>query len=303
MQLKHIDKIILLFICEWFIQACHQRTNSNESAEQKTKKPNFSATQIEKFNYLPVFQDEFDSSALNTNNWIPYYLPQWSSREKSRPRYKIENGSLLLTIEEDQQPWCPEFNGDVRVSSLQTGLFSGPLHSKIGQHRFSPDCVVRQEQANKKMYTPRYGYFEIRCRGRIGVNNVMALWMIGYEDLPQRSGEICIVEIKGKNIQNDSTIVGYGIHPFSDPDLKDQFYEDRFAIRPNDFHIYGAEWSPSHVDFYIDNVKTRTISQSPNYPMQFMLNIYELPDSTGKNNTYPALFEIDYVRGYKSKQQ
>jgi hypothetical protein len=61
-------------------------------------------------------------------------------------------------------PWCPEFDGEVRVSSLQTGVFSGPRGSAIGQHRFSPDAVVREEQEERRLYTPLYGIVETRLR-------------------------------------------------------------------------------------------------------------------------------------------
>ncbi|MEO0734862.1 MAG: hypothetical protein AAFZ52_18640, partial [Bacteroidota bacterium] len=71
---------------------------------------------------------------------------------------------------EDQRPWCPEFNGDVKVSSLQTGVFSGPLHSPLGQHQISPSCQVRQEQKTERVYTPQYGYFEIRARAIKSIN-------------------------------------------------------------------------------------------------------------------------------------
>jgi hypothetical protein len=51
---------------------------------------------------------------------------------------------LRLLIEADQSPWCPELDGDVRVSSLQIGVFTGPVDSKVGPHRFAPAAVVRE---------------------------------------------------------------------------------------------------------------------------------------------------------------
>jgi hypothetical protein len=32
-------------------------------------------------NYKLIFNEDFNTSKLNLTNWIPYYLPQWSSRE------------------------------------------------------------------------------------------------------------------------------------------------------------------------------------------------------------------------------
>ena len=42
---------------------------------------------------------------------------------------RARRGGLRLLIEADQEPWCPEFDGEVRVSSLQTGVFAGPVGS------------------------------------------------------------------------------------------------------------------------------------------------------------------------------
>ena len=54
--------------------------------------------------------------------------------------------------------------------------------------------------------------------------------------------------------------------------------------------------------FSIDGVHVKTVGQSPSYPMQLMLSLYEFPDDardrtiTGR---YPKEFVVDYVRGYR----
>ncbi|GAB5525316.1 MAG: hypothetical protein Roseis2KO_31880 [Roseivirga sp.] len=258
----------------------------------------------QKRDYELAFEDHFDSPELNLKNWIPVYLPQWSSTEKSRPGYLIRDSKLVLQITENQQPWCPEFNGDVKCSNLQTGLFSGPVGSTVGQHRFSKELRVREEQTAKHTYLPQYGFFEIRCRvPMLGADNVAALWMIGFEDQPNRSAEICIVELIGEKQPRHGAKVGYGTKPFADPKIKGDFYEDEFDLNLADFHTYGAEWTPEWIDFYIDGKKTRRIYESPDYPMQLMLNLYEVPvrGHSNSSNKYPIEFEIDYVRGYSKK--
>src|SRR5918994_7027511 len=105
--------------------------------------------------YELEFEDTFDGDELDEGRWIPYYLPHWSTWERSAARYEVGGGCLRLLIEADQQPWCPELDGQVRVSSLQTGLFSGPLGSTIGQHRFNPEVVVREGPHDIRLYTPQ----------------------------------------------------------------------------------------------------------------------------------------------------
>ncbi|HNM36413.1 MAG TPA: glycoside hydrolase family 16 protein, partial [Anaerolineales bacterium] len=122
------------------------------------------------------------------------------------------------------------------------------------------------------------------------------LWMIGFEDKPEYSAEICIFELKGYNIKKKSALIGYGVHPFGDPSIKDEFYEEEFSLDVTQFNTYAAEWTEREVHFYINDQKIRTIQQSPQYPMQFMLNIYDL--SKSPKHDRPMQFIVDYVSGY-----
>lgn len=53
--------------------------------------------------------------------------------------------------------------------------------------------------------------------------------------------------------------------------------------------------------FFIDHNHLRRIEQSPNYPMQLMLGIYEVPvelkDET--DTVYPKTFVVDYVKAWR----
>ena len=131
------------------------------------------------------FEETFDADVLDRTRWIPYYLPQWSSRVRAAAQYELGGGQLRLLITADQEPWCPELDGDVRVSSLQTGVFAGPVGSTVGQHRFHPDAVVREPQENARLYTPQYGRFAVRARALDDPSVMVALWMIGYDDVPE----------------------------------------------------------------------------------------------------------------------
>ena len=163
---------------------------------------NFPANPVEKRGYILEFHDNFQANTLDTSKWFPYYLPQWSSRKKSATNYRMDG--LILKIDKNQKPWCSEFNGDVKVSSIQTGVYAGELNSVYGQHKITPDCRVREVQKTEKLYTPKYGYFEIRAKAIKSNNNVCAFWMIGFEAEPQQSSEICIMEIKGKTFKTAS---------------------------------------------------------------------------------------------------
>jgi hypothetical protein len=247
------------------------------------------------------FEETFERDVLDLNRWLPYYLPHWSSRERSAARYEIGNGTLRLLIEADQGPWCPEFDGEIRVSSLQTAELAGPLGSEVGQHRFNPAAIVREEQPNVRLYTPQYGRIELRAAATDDPRSMVALWMIGYGDEPHRSAEICVCEIFGRDLAPGQVAVGVGVHPFGDPAIVDDFSQEIVPIDARSFHVYAAEWTPDEVAFFVDGDAVKTVGQSPAYPMQLMLGIYEFPPAENDRfaTPYPKTFTVDYVRGYR----
>ncbi len=258
---------------------------------------------LSKDGYELEFEEEFDGAELDRGRWVPHYLPHWSSRERAAARYEIDDGHLRLLIEHGQEPWCPEFDGNVVASSLQTGVFAGPVGGQVGQMRFNPDVVVREEQENVRLYTPQYGIIEIRLRAIDDPRNMVALWMPGYEDEPERSGEICLCEIFGKDIGSDQAAVGMGVHPFGDPKLTDEWAAEPVAIDAREFHVYAIEWTPERVAFFVDDEHIKTVGQSPDYPLQLMLSIYEFPEQGDAQpaSEYPKEFVVDYVRGYRRR--
>ena len=249
--------------------------------------------------YVLEFEDRFDGEVLDSRRWLPNYLPHWTTAAASAARYELADGHLHLLIDADQEPWCPELDGPTRVSSLQTGVYAGPVGSSIGQHRFNPVAVVREAQRNVRLYTPLYGVFALRARAIADPRCMVALWMIGYEDLPERSAEICICEIFGRNVDATSAAIGMGVHPFGDPAVSDDFEEVRLPIDVRDFHEYAAEWTPDRVVFFVDGAPVRSVNQSPTYPMQFMLGVYEFGDQDASSGPYPKRFTIDSFRAYR----
>jgi hypothetical protein len=73
--------------------------------------------------------------------------------------------------------------------------FAGLLGSSIGQPHFRPDLAVSGAQPAVKLYTPLYGYFEIRLKAIPIPAYIVALWMMGFEERPDQSGKIYIVRI------------------------------------------------------------------------------------------------------------
>ena len=69
--------------------------------------------------------EHFDGPGLDTNLWLPHYLPHWSSRAQSAATYTVAESELRLTIPPDQGLWCPDDHDPIRISGIQSGVLSG----------------------------------------------------------------------------------------------------------------------------------------------------------------------------------
>ena len=75
--------------------------------------------------------------------------------------------------------------------------------------------------------------------------------MVGLEDRPKRSAEICIAE----------------------------------------FHTYAVDWTSDRAEFFVDGGLVRSCPRPPSYPMQMMLAVFDFPQqSTGEDaDAVPSL--------------
>lgn len=246
-------------------------------------------------------EDTFPGPDLDRSTWLPHHLPQWSSRAASAARYEVGAG-LRLRIDADQEPWCPELDGATIVSSLQTGVRSGPVGSTVGQHRFSPEAVVREEQAEQRLLTPTYGAVAARFRATADPAAMVALWMIGTEDQPEHSAEICVAEIFGRDVGDGGRgRVGMGVHPFGDPTVVDDFEQVPLDLDLTEPHVWAAEWSPGRTVFSVDGDVARTVDQAPAYPVQVMLGLYEFRTDDRDRSAYPKVFDVEWFRYWRPR--
>jgi len=233
--------------------------------------------------------ERFAGEALDTDVWFPYYLPHWSSRASSAATYELGDGGLRLTIPPSQGLWCPDTHSEpLRVSCIQSGSFAGPLGSTVGQQPFRDGLEVREEQPTMWGYTPRYGHVEVRMRGVVSARSMVAFWMSGIEDSPSRSAEICVAEIFGDAVRDGSADVGMGVHRFRDPALTEDFSADPLPIDPADDHTYAVDWEPGSLAFSVDGSVVRRSDQSPDYPMQLMLGVFDFPAKAPANSSDAA---------------
>jgi hypothetical protein len=235
------------------------------------------------------FVDDFDGPELDLSVWSPYYLPQWSSRAETAATYELKDSCLRLSIPPDQGLWCADdHTPPLRVSGIQSGNFSGPVGSTIGQQPYREGLLVREEQEPFWGWTPDSG---------VSPRSMVALWLVGLEDRPKRCAEICVTEMFGNAVRKDSAAVGMGLHSFRDPSVPEDFEAVRLPIDIEEFHSYSVQWSPDRAEFFVDGDLVRTCPSPPSYPMQLMLAVFDFPDWPGPADHTPE-FIIDHIRGH-----
>ncbi|XVV12604.1 family 16 glycosylhydrolase [Actinoplanes sp. CA-131856] len=261
----------------------------------------FPANPATKSGYTLDFDQEFNTSSLDTSKWLPYYLPHWSTRDLSAARYDISGGALNLRIDADQPAWDPVHDADVKVSSIQT-YERDYLHQFDG---FSSGMQINHHEPVFNGYTTRYGYFEMRAKGPdVGGGGHSAWWMVGT--------------------QEDQDAAGTGSRQTAEIDITENFFSEPNQWKPNlrrwtdssisnsprnvtisgdpadEYHIYAMNWTPDGLQFYYDNQLITSMADAPNYPMGMLLGIYTDTKNSGTaNDVWPKTWNIDYIRVYK----
>jgi len=227
-----------------------------------------------------VFVEHFDGPGLDRSVWLPHYLPAWSSLAETAATFEVADSCLRLLIPTGQGRWMGDDHATpLRVLGVQTGNFSGPVGSTVGQQPLEGGSVVREAQERFEGFLPRYGELSMRARMTVSPRSMAAWWMVGFEDRPERCAEICVFEVFGDAVEpGRSAAVGMGLHPFRDPAIADDFAAPRLPIDVAAFHDYAVRWTPDEVAFTVDGEDVRRCPRPPDYPMQTMLAVFDFPD-------------------------
>ncbi len=233
-----------------------------------------------------VIQDEFNTNGApndaiwsydigtGNNGWGNNELQFYTNRKEN---VSVQNGYLLITARKES------FQGSSYTSArlLTKGKF---------------------EQA--------YGRYEARIKLPWGQGIWPAFWMLGA-DIDTNpwpgAGEIDIMEFRGQ----DPTIVLGTVHGpgYSAGESISKSYtlkNDRFDTG---FHVFGIEWAPDYVNFYVDDVLYNQITPADvpgewvfDKPFYILLNLAVGGSFVGSPNSetvFPQTMLVDYVRVYK----
>lgn len=262
---------------------------------QSSNAQDYPPNPLEKEGYRLIFHDEFDGEKINTDKWIPEYLPSWpKDRSVCAPTYEMKNGIIRLIIDKNSKN---EFDKGMHISGFMSA-------SRTGLHHYDPKKKALHQIKTEATQINQYGYYEMRAKMQDGGGVHCAWWLIGFEDDPNQSCEIDIFEILGTDINRiwstvhswkDSTIQYHTEHPW--------FANKKLA---EEFHIYGFDWTPEDVTVYVDGIQVMKHKAAITYPLIQIISFYDNRKAKdGWTGTYdPTIpysksFDIDYIRMYK----
>ncbi|MCE2958758.1 MAG: family 16 glycosylhydrolase [Bacteroidota bacterium] len=188
----------------------------------------------------------------------------------------------------------------------------GNLVITADRESFSGAQYTSARLLTKGKFDQTYGRFEARMQLPWGQGIWPAFWMLGADidtNAWPNCGEIDIMELRG---QNPTVLIG-SIHGpgYSGGQAISKSYtlkNDRFDTG---FHIFGVEWGPGYINFYVDNVLYNQIKPSDlpgpwvfNKPFFIIMNIAVGGNFVGSPNdqtVFPQTMLVDYVRVYKAE--
>lgn len=262
----------------------------------------------QKEGYILDFSTEFNNEKLNTEYWLPQYLPHCTtSTEGASARYRIENGCLNLFLTKDSPDYFGGQPGSVNPDNL---LWIANGIQTWEKNHLHPGGKHQTDVESFEGYATQYGYFEIRMKlPDTKGGGYAAWWLIGTQDnaLPdetdsEQNGEIDVLE----TFFESPGIFEPKVHPWDDTNLNE--WSDKLELDGdpmdyvNEFHTYAMDWRPEGIAFFVDGKEVARTTESPQYRMCMILSMYINSDFSGwdtPDNKYPAEWLIDYVRVYK----
>lgn len=227
--------------------------------------------------WLLTFHDEFDGSSLDESRWVKRY--KWGEAQV--------NGELQAYVDDAFQ--------------VQDGILAIVGRKESGS--YAGETFQYTSGVLSSALEQRYGYFEARLRVPAGQGLWPAFWLL-HDTESSGVDEIDIHEILG-----DAPDVAYMTNHWGTSYAAGEHFSDESSYTGPDFsagfHVFGLEWTPDAIVWTIDGVerKRHTGAGVPQVPMYLILNLAiggTWPGAPDGSTTFPARYEIDYVRAYTS---
>ena len=263
----------------------------------------------EKEGYILDFSTEFNDGILDTQFWLPKYLPHCTgSTEGASARYKVEDGCLNLYLTKDSPDY---FGGQPGSADPENLLWIANGIQTWEKNNLHPGGAHQTDVEPFEGYATQYGYFEIRMKmPDTKGGGYASWWLIGAQDDTGpdgkgslQNGEIDVLE----TFFDNPGVFEPKVHGWDDPNLNE--WSDEINLKGfssnyvKEFHTYAFDWRPEGITFYVDGKEVAETEESPQYRMCMILSMYINSDFSGwdePENKYPIEWLIDYVRVYKA---
>jgi beta-glucanase (GH16 family) len=220
--------------------------------------------------------DEFDGTQLDASKWRTNIVG-WPGR----PPALFVDHNVMVT------------SGALQITMQKEAV--DEQYAKLGYHDYTTGAVQSTESV-------LYGYFEVRAKAMKSAGS-SGFWFSAKDQ--NNWNEIDVAEMGGRP-PADPRRVFMSVHVFEQHGVKVTQNETRgVMVRPSvadGFHVYGLDWSPASVDFYIDGRLHRHLKNTSwHTPATMILDAETQVDWWGMplDSDLPSAFTIDYVRAWK----
>ncbi|MBX6320828.1 MAG: glycoside hydrolase family 16 protein [Rhodospirillaceae bacterium] len=233
-----------------------------------------------------LFNDEFDGTGLDPRSWVTCY---WWDR----------NGCTNLGNRELQ--WYRPANVSVSGGVLRLDARREGTKGEGGWYAYTSGIVTTGRTGTDLSRTPgfafTYGFVEMRALVPAGRGLLPAFWMLpsSHASLP----EIDVMEILGQEPHRLQVHLHYR-------DDTGRIRRPGKAIETADlsagWHVYGLDWQPGRLVWYLDGVERWRYEQAahvPHEPMYLLVNLAvggNWPGPPDGTTRFPAALLVDYVR-------
>jgi len=239
------------------------------------------------------------SDQANTGKWVlnSKLSDDFNGSTLDRQRWHVNNAIGNESLGRKPALFTPN-NASVNNGNLNIVFRKETLPHKYVQLGFK-DYTSAMVRTIEKGF---YGYYEARAKPMNSAGS-SAFWM-AWTGMEDNATEIDIFEIGGKT-KNAALDRSYNMnaHVWATPQSKEHLADGSTWISPwrlaDDFHVYGFDWQPDTLRWYVDGVLVRESKNTHFYfPMEVIFDSEAMWKWFGvvDDADLPSTFEVDYFR-------